>query len=1239
MTVQIRSVVHSMLKIWAFTLLAIYTLNQAHAQLASTSTASTSLQAASLAVDGNQVSRWESSHGVSPSWLSLDLGDSFDLSEVVIYWEAANAADYLVEGSNDNTQWTMLASFSDGTFGDRIDNLDVVGSYRYVRMVGISRSVGNNWGYSIFEMEVYGGDAAGGFSGATQLDADSAEFFVNSNSWADIHYKINGALQQNVRMTQSGGRNTLALNGLTNGDVVDYNFSYWDTSINRQIDTAWQNYNHAGSAINDADNDGVSDSIDQCPGTPVGTVVDTLGCPINIDSDGDGVNDNIDQCPGTPVGAAVNASGCPLDTDNDGVFDGLDLCVNTSAGAAVDTNGCPLDADNDGVFDGLDQCPNTPAEATVDSIGCEVVTNKLSATASASSAMQAASLAVDNNQSTRWESFHGVDPSTLTLDFGGTFALTEVIIYWEAANAASYTVQGSNDNSQWINLASVSGGTFGERTDNLVVTGVYRYVRMLGTSRSVGNNWGYSIFEMEAYGSPSAPIPDSDNDGVNDAMDQCANTPAGVPVDSVGCEIIIVPIEDEDNDGVVDAVDQCLGTPAGTAVNSFGCPINIGAIIPLYSPSTALEPIASYVRADGVVVTRFGDRGRDRHAKENVFHDPNNIFNSDHYDHWLAHYWEFRTMRVQFEDHVANGQSLIRVSYITDSRLGAEEFRAWYSGTTALGQFMDNSPPVYVGSGTWNDDFVKTSNSANQFMYTRDITEQWKNVASLNTPLQVGVNMEFEISLFLANPPAGARKNYYGTSYVYLIGTPGMSPFEWDRFSPSGTFGTNDGTPIASAGLLGGAGTLGYNYSEELAGRFMGMATNLSPGNAQPFVEGRRVHHTNFENGIHDERADNSIWTEQIGKLGNHYVNTSCANCHVRNGRALVAEPGGELNKWVFKVGNTAGNPDPLIGRVLQPAIVNSGISEGSVSLGTWTNLANGLRQPNYVFSGVSPATFSARIAPQLVGLGLLEAVSEDTILAWADPNDVDGTPGISGRVSLVDDPVTGDTRLGRFGYKAATASVKHQVASALNSDMGVMTSVLPTPDCGSSQTDCDSAGSELADVHLDTLTKYISLLGVPARRSLNDSSALQGQAVFTNIGCSGCHRPSMQTSVYTPLAELRDQTIHPYTDLLLHDMGPGLADTLGEGVASGSEWRTAPLWGLGHAIDVMVRDAKANDLVSLAGSADDINRVGFLHDGRARNIDEAIRWHGGEAQAATTGYENLSASDRQALLDFLESL
>mgnify|MGYP001319714608 CR=1 len=167
-------------------------------------------------------------------------------------------------------------------------------------------------------------------------------------------------------------------------------------------------------------------------------------------------------------------------------------------------------------------------------------------------------------------------------------------------------------------------------------------------------------------------------------------------------------------------------------------------------------------------------------------------------------------------------------------------------------------------------------------------------------------------------------------------------------------------------------------------------------------------------------------------------------------------------------------------------------------------------------------------------------------------------------------------------------------------------------------------------------MVKYISLLGVGARRDYDNQT---GETLFEEIGCAGCHRPSMVTGDYHPLAELRGQTIYPYTDLLLHDMGPGLADNLAEGNASGSEWRTAPLWGLGLVKNVMLGDAKGNDLVSQARDSNDINRIGYLHDGRARTIDEAIRWHGGEALSSKEAYQALSSSQKDEVIDFLESL
>ena len=658
-----------------------------------------------------------------------------------------------------------------------------------------------------------------------------------------------------------------------------------------------------------------------------------------------------------------------------------------------------------------------------------------------------------------------------------------------------------------------------------------------------------------------------------------------------------------------------------------------GEVVPLYNASTALEPETTFTRSDGVIVTRIADRGRDRHHKDSGF--------QDHYDHYLAHYWQYRTMRIQLEDYVSKGQSLIRVTWITESALGAKEFRVWYSGQNTTGQFWFNPQPVGQqanpnepgvvshGSGTWNNDFVKTSSSGLQHKYSLDIVTRWQLGGQIQEPLRTGMNMEFEASMFLLNPPAGSRLNYYGTSFVYKVGSPGVHAFQWQP-------GQQDGTPIAQRGLSGGGTTLGYNYTNEPAGRFMQMATNMAPGNANAFVLGRRVHHTSFLTGVHGERHDNPIWYSQRNKSGKHFINESCAGCHVRNGKALVADVGGSLDKWVFNVGEQNGEPMSSIGRVLQPRKVGTGTSEGTVTLGAWTELSNGLRSPNYIFSNGTPPQFSARIAPSIVGVGLLEAIDEATIMSWEDEND-SNNDGISGRASLVEDPETGDLRLGRFGYKAGTFSVKHQIASAFNTDMGVMTSMLPNPDCGSQQTDCGNSGSEVSDENIDNLVKYLSLLGVGARRDYNNRT---GEDLFEEIGCAGCHRPSMTTSNNHPLTELRGQTIYPYSDLLLHDMGPGLADNLAEGSASGAEWRTTPLWGLGLAKNVMLGDAKGNDLVSLARDYPaDLNRIGYLHDGRARTIDEAIRWHGGEGEASKVAYESLNDTQRNAVIEFLESL
>ncbi|OUS28448.1 hypothetical protein A9Q99_13090 [Gammaproteobacteria bacterium 45_16_T64] len=658
----------------------------------------------------------------------------------------------------------------------------------------------------------------------------------------------------------------------------------------------------------------------------------------------------------------------------------------------------------------------------------------------------------------------------------------------------------------------------------------------------------------------------------------------------------------------------------------------LGQITPLYDASTVQESAVSYDRGDALV-TRFSDRARDRHAKEDQFQA---------YDHYLSHYWTHRTARFEFIDYVAKGGNSIDITFITEWPITYPfEFRAWYSGYGSVAQYHGNYGAegiVQEGPGTWDNDFRKVSNDGEQYKYTLTVDDyralNW-TASDGRVPLERGQRMEIEVSQFLNDVPEG-RNNYYGTTFLYIVGegfVPWKTAGSWEDQSSE----REDSYPIAERAWLGGKTTLPYNYTDEPDNHFMQMATNLSNANGQPFVLGRRVHHTHFDTGQHDESPDNGFFNELSGKVGTHYINTSCASCHIRNGRASIVDINMPLDKWVVKIGDGGGGSDPYRGGVLQPRNVNvsSEQGEGDVVIASWSE-SDGLRSPNYIFSSGEPARFSARLAPQLVGLGLLDAVDESTILEREDATDRNGD-GISGKAQLSLDPVTGNTRLGRFGYKAATSSLKHQIAAALNSDMGVMTSVLPMPDCGVTQSTCGNEhGVELSDEHLNHLVKYVALLGVRAQRNIDDPLVVKGQQVFESTGCESCHRSAMQTSAFAPLAELRNQLIHPYTDMLLHDLGEGLADNLGEGEATGAEWRTAPLWGVGLSACVT---AGVSNFTGQQGDEVCIPDASYLHDGRARTIDEAIRWHGGEAANITLAYEQLSAGNKQALLAFVDSL
>lgn len=892
----------------------------------------------------------------------------------------------------------------------------------------------------------------------------------------------------------------------------------------------------------------------------------------------------------------------------------------------------------------------------------------LPASASASSEGPAggAAFAADGDQATRWESAHGVDPSWLVLDLGLAHALTQTTIYWEAANAELYTLDGSLDGQNWVTLSVQSGGLFGDRTDEVSLAGAFRYLRMFGVKRSAGNGWGYSIWEMEVYG---VPAKDSDGDGVDDTIDLCPDTPPRTRVDAHGCPItapgdevsiadgilvggpdstrpglsiyvsdadLLVPGESACYDacaitwppvlvsdgvasgvgglGTIQRLDGTLqatheGRPLyfysgdsrpgdrngqGESGNWWVVPY-VPAYVPLFDSTTALEPDLQE-DTPSALITRMSDRARDRHAREDEFQQ---------YDHYLSFYWQHRTAAIEIVDTIGKGGDTITFNVATQWMLSPTEaeLRFLYRGINTVAEYYDNS----VMQGVPDKDVPGEDGRH----YTRSISYNPKT----GLPLQVGDRLEFELSQFLQSVPNG-RNNYYGTAILYVVGE-GVVPWE-----ARGVFGDpqterEDSFPIPTAGWLGGGTTLPYQYSDEPDAHFMQMAGNLSSINGQAFVRGRRVHHTDFGDGSHDESPDNPGIDELAGTLGENYINRSCVSCHQGNGRALPPPTGQSLRRYVVLVGDASGGPDPMIGTHLQPQ-ASTGLGEGDVSISDWAE-ANGLRSPNFSFTGYTPQHFSARIAPQLVGMGLLEAIDELDIEGLADPDDDNGD-GISGRMRLVADVETGDLRLGRFGWKATQPRVSHQVAAALNLDIGVMTSVRPDPDCGAQQANCGTAGAEMADPYLNDLSAYISLLGVSARRNLDDPTALEGEALFRSVGCTACHVETFQTSPYHPHAELRSQVIHPYTDLLLHDMGPGLASTLTEGDASESEWRTPPLWNIGLTEGVSGGEA-------------------YLHDGRARDLHEAILWHGGEAEAAKLAYEALTSGERLAIVAFLRSL
>lgn len=387
--------------------------------------------------------------------------------------------------------------------------------------------------------------------------------------------------------------------------------------------------------------------------------------------------------------------------------------------------------------------------------------------------------------------------------------------------------------------------------------------------------------------------------------------------------------------------------------------------------------------------------------------------------------------------------------------------------------------------------------------------------------------------------------------------------------------------------------------------------------------------------------------------LGPLFNTNACQGCHIKDGRGHPPAPN-DVNavsmlvrlsipdapayaKVIEQIGVV---PEPVYGGQFQDMAVPGVAPEGKVRVdytAVPVRFKDGteieLRKPslNITQLGYGPmhpdTRFSARVAPPMIGLGLLEAIPDEAILANSEAQ-AKAENGISGRPNRVWDDARQKTVLGRFGWKAGQPNLNQQNVHAFSGDMGLTTSLRPFDDCTDAQTACKQAPSgngpngepEVSDNILRLVLFYSRNLAVPARRDVNAPEVLAGKTLFHQAGCQSCHTPKYTTAANAAEPELANQVIRPYSDLLLHDMGDGLADNRTEFQASGREWRTPPLWGIG-----------LTQAVS--------GHTRFLHDGRARNLLEAVLWHGGEATAAQQQVLSFNAEQRAALLAFLNSL
>jgi CxxC motif-containing protein (DUF1111 family) len=379
-----------------------------------------------------------------------------------------------------------------------------------------------------------------------------------------------------------------------------------------------------------------------------------------------------------------------------------------------------------------------------------------------------------------------------------------------------------------------------------------------------------------------------------------------------------------------------------------------------------------------------------------------------------------------------------------------------------------------------------------------------------------------------------------------------------------------------------------------------------------------------------------STLTERDG-LGPTYNAISCASCHLLDGRGVGYENYSQGQAFpvsvslLFRLSNA-----DMYGGQLNPLGIQGVPGEAKAQV--LLKFIDGqypdgnpyrLRKPQFEWTqfayGPFPANvqISPRVAPQMIGLGLIEAIHEKDILQNEDESDMN-SDGISGRANWVQNVETGLLSLGRFGWKASQPTLEQQNAAAFLGDLGMTTSLFPNENCPPAQILCLQAPTggtpEINQNILQKLTIYTQTLGVPQRRNSQDPKILAGQKIFSELHCNRCHWPSFTTRSDHEISFLNDQNIFPYSDFLLHDMGEDLADNRPDGLASGFEWRTPPLWGIG--------------LIPTVNGHQNL-----LHDARARNVEEAILWHGGEAETSKQEFKKRNKDEREALIVFVNSL